>query len=62
LDTAVEDLARLVAANSAGSLAAYKQLYRESLDETLVRGLAMEARTRFEIADTEQRIASFRSR
>jgi enoyl-CoA hydratase/carnithine racemase len=61
LDTAVEDLARLVAANSAGSLAAYKQLYRESLNATLADGLAMEARTHFEIADTDQRIISFLS-
>ena len=62
LDTAVDELTRQIGDNSVGSLAAYKQLYRESLDLPLTGGLILESSARFEIADTEDRIASFRSR
>jgi enoyl-CoA hydratase len=62
LDAAVDELARQVSDNSAGSLAAYKQLYRESLDLPLTGGLTLESSAKFDIADTEGRIASFRSR
>ncbi len=60
LDAVVEELAEQILANSAGSLAAYKDLYRAALDETLDRGLGYEATTAYEIDDTEPRIASFR--
>ncbi|MEO5899505.1 MAG: enoyl-CoA hydratase/isomerase family protein [Ilumatobacteraceae bacterium] len=60
LDQAVADLVAEVRSNSAGSLAAYKDLYRVALDETLSDGLQYEARTEYTIADTEPRIADFR--
>jgi enoyl-CoA hydratase len=60
LDTAVNDLAQQLLANSIGSLVAYKDLYRQSLDLGQADGLAYEATARFDIADTAQRLATFR--
>ena len=60
LDTAVNDLAQQLLANSIGSLVAYKDLYRRSLDLGQADGLAYEAAARFDIADTAQRLATFR--
>jgi enoyl-CoA hydratase/carnithine racemase len=60
LGAAVEELAGAVAANSAGSVLAYKDLYRRALDTGLTDGLAYEAGTRYPITDTEERVASFR--
>lgn len=60
LDAAVTELAAAIVANSAGSIAAYKELYRVALDSGLSDGLAAEAATTFPITDTEERIASFR--
>ena len=60
LDGAVAEIADAVVANSAGSVAAYKDLFRQALDGGLGAGLAYEASTTFPITDTEDRIASFR--
>lgn len=60
LDATVDELTASIAANSAGSLAAYKDLYRQALDRGLADGLAYEAATDYAIADTEERVASFR--
>ena len=60
LDGAVAGLADAVAANSPGSIAAYKDLYREALEQDLSDGLAYEATTAYSIVDTEERIAAFR--
>jgi enoyl-CoA hydratase len=60
LDAAVAELAGAVAANSAGSIAAYKDLYRRALDTVQVDGLAYEAATPYPITDTEERLAGFR--
>ncbi len=60
LDATVQDLAAAVAANSGGSLAAYKDLFRHALDEGLDDGLGYEAATAYVIDDTEDRVASFR--
>jgi enoyl-CoA hydratase len=60
LDEVVAALTAQILANSAGSLAAYKDLYRVALDEPLARGLAYEAATAYPIDDTDGRIASFR--
>jgi enoyl-CoA hydratase/carnithine racemase len=60
LDQRVSDLAAQIVANSAGSLAAYKDLFRRSLDSVLGDGLEYEAQTGYEITDTEQRLSSFR--
>ena len=58
LDGAVDSLAATIAANSAGSLAAYKDLFGAALDRGLRDGLAYEAATGYEIPDTEQRVAA----
>lgn len=60
LDEAVASLAGEVAACSAGSLAAYKDLYREGGDTGLSAGLAYEAATSYPITDSESRVAAFR--
>ena len=60
LDEVVAALIVQLLDNSAGSLAAYKDLYRVALDEPLEQGLAYEAATAYPIDDTEDRIASFR--
>lgn len=60
LDGAVQALAEGVAANSLGSLLAYKDLYRVADRTGLDDGLAYEAATEYPIADTGSRIASFR--
>jgi enoyl-CoA hydratase/carnithine racemase len=60
LDATVDALVTSIASNSADSLAAYKDLYREALERGLADGLAYEAATEYDIADTEPRIASFR--
>lgn len=60
LDGAVDELVAALLANSGDSQAAYKDLYRAALDHGLASGLAYEASTSYEIADTEQRVAGFR--
>ena len=60
LDDVVADLVAEIRGNSMGSLAAYKDLYRASLDLGITSGLVYEAGTEFAIADTESRIAHFR--
>jgi enoyl-CoA hydratase/carnithine racemase len=59
LDRAVADLASVIADNSAGSIAAYKDLYRQALDSGLTEGLAYEAQTQYRITDTQSRVATF---
>jgi enoyl-CoA hydratase len=60
LDGAVAELAGAIAANSPGSIAAYKDLYRHALDVGQRDGLAYEAATDYPITDTDERIAAFR--
>jgi enoyl-CoA hydratase len=60
LDGAVAEVAAAVVANSAGSIAAYKDLYRQALDLGQDDGLAYEQGTSYPIADTDERIAGFR--
>jgi enoyl-CoA hydratase/carnithine racemase len=60
LDAEVTALAASISANSTGSLAAYKDLYRAALDLGQSDGLAYEAATRYPIADAEERVAGFR--
>jgi enoyl-CoA hydratase/carnithine racemase len=60
LDATVDALAETIAANSAGSLAAYKDLFAAASNVGLHDGLAYEASTAFDIPDTEARVASFR--
>ncbi len=60
LDIMTDEVAANVAANSRGSLAAYKDLYRAAERLALPDGLAYEAATGYPIDDTEARIAQFR--
>lgn len=60
LDAAVDELVATLLANSPGSLAAYKDLYRAALDSDLVAGLAYESSAAYEITDTDERVADFR--
>jgi enoyl-CoA hydratase len=60
LDAVVDELVATLLANSEGSLAAYKDLYRAALDSDLVAGLAYEATAVYPISDTDERVADFR--
>lgn len=60
LDDVVAELAETIAANSPGSLAAYKDLYAVAEQVGVTDGLAYEASTAYEIDDTNERLASFR--
>lgn len=60
LDLVVAELASAIAANSAGSLAAYKDLYAASEQMGVTDGLVYEAATVYPIDDTDERLASFR--
>ena len=60
LDTAVDELVASIAANSRGSLLAYKDLYRNGTERTLADALAYEADTQFSIDDTGDRLDGFR--
>ncbi len=61
LDDAVDGLVRDLLANSPGSLAAYKDLYRKALERPLGDGLAYEATTTYRIPDTAERLSGFGS-
>lgn len=60
LDAVVDALIENLLANSQGSLAALKDLYRHALDEGLEKGLRYEAGHSYVIDDTESRVADFR--
>jgi enoyl-CoA hydratase len=60
LDSLVAEVAAVICANSCGSLAAYKDLYRAADRLSLVEGLEFEANADYRIDDTEARIAGFR--
>jgi enoyl-CoA hydratase len=60
LDAACDELVGQLLANSAGSLAAYKELYRVALERDLAAGLRHEAAASYAIDDTDERIADFR--
>ncbi len=61
LDEHVAGLAASIAANSPGSIAAYKDLYAAALDRGLTGGLDYEASTSYRIADAGTRVAGFGS-
>lgn len=60
LDHVVAELANSIAGNSAGSLAAYKDLFAASERLGVEDGLGYEAATEYPITDTNERLASFR--
>jgi enoyl-CoA hydratase len=60
LDDAVDRLVAAISANSRDALVAGKRLYASAAELPLPDGLRAEAETGFPIADTEERVASFR--
>ncbi|PJK28232.1 enoyl-CoA hydratase/isomerase family protein [Minwuia thermotolerans] len=62
LDTHVAKLAAAIAENSAGSIAAYKDLYRKSENAGLDEGLRYEAEAAYEIADVGERMGAILAR
>jgi enoyl-CoA hydratase/carnithine racemase len=59
LDDAVQEMADKILANSRGSIAAYKYLYRHGAATTLADALELELESTFEIDDTEERTRQF---
>jgi enoyl-CoA hydratase len=59
LDASVAEIISEIISNSAGSIAAYKDLYRVAIDSRLDEGLAYESATSYDITDSADRIASF---
>jgi len=60
LDAATDRLIEQILGNSAGSLAAYKDLFGIAEQQSLADGLAYEAGTNYPIGDTDERLAAFR--
>lgn len=60
LDSETAELVAAISANSAGSLRAYKDLYRQTMERPLTDALAYEANTEYPIEDTTERLADFR--
>lgn len=59
LDARVDALAEGIAANSADSIAAYKDLYRNQQDLGLTGGLSFEYATQYDMSGASDRIAGF---
>lgn len=59
LDAAVAELAGQLAANSPGSIAAYKDLYRVAGERGLEEGLRYEYGTDYAISDSAERLSGF---
>jgi enoyl-CoA hydratase len=62
LEATVAELAGKIMANSLEAVAAYKALYNQSMAETMGKGLEIEAKSEFNISDTESRVNSFRKK
>jgi len=62
LDGRISELTSAMSANSRGSIAAYKDLYRKSENAGLEDGLAYEAATTYRIDDVEERMAGILKR
>ena len=62
LEEAVQQLASKIMANSPEAIAAYKQLYNRGWKDSLREGLELEAKTKFVITDTEERVEKFRKK
>jgi len=58
----VQQLAEKIIANSADAIAAYKYLYNHGMRGTLENGIELEAKSKFEINDTEERLEKFRKK
>jgi len=59
LDAVVDELAATLLDNSAAVIAAYKDLYRQALDDGLTDGLRYEADTHYPVRDSWERLGAF---
>jgi len=59
LEETVQQLAAKIMANSPEAIAAYKYLYNRGMRDTLEKGLKLEAKSKFVITDTEERVEKF---
>ncbi len=62
LEETVQQLAAKIMANSPEAIAAYKYLYNRGMRDTLEKGLKLEAKSKFVITDTEERVQKFRKK
>lgn len=62
LEETVRTLAEKILGNSIEAIAAIKYLYNQGMRDTLDKGLELEARSEFEISDTEERLKGFRKK
>ena len=62
LEETVRGLAAKIMGNSPKTVAAIKYLYNQGMKDTLEKGLELEAKSEFDIADTEERLKSFRKK
>lgn len=60
LGSTVDEMAKAIASNSRGSLAAYKDLFAVAESQGVGPGLQYEADTSYAISDTDSRLADFR--
>ncbi|MEM7762877.1 MAG: enoyl-CoA hydratase/isomerase family protein [Pseudomonadota bacterium] len=59
LDTLVAERVAQICSNSAGAIAAYKDLWRQTFDTSLADGVAFESRSHYRIDDSNTRLAEF---
>jgi len=62
LEETVRGLAAKIMGNSPKTVAAIKYLYNQGMKDTLAKGLELEAKSEFDIADTEERLKGFRKK
>ncbi len=62
LEETVQELAKKIAANSLEAIAASKYLYNKGMEVMLKKGLEIEAKSEFDIKDTNQRLAKLRKK
>jgi len=62
LEETIQELANKIIANSPEAVAACKYLYNRSMRDMQEKGLELEARTDFDIKDTEERLEKFRKK
>ena len=58
----IASVAKKIMASSPESVAAYKYLYNRGMRDTLEKGLELEAKSKFVISDTEERLGKFRKK
>ncbi len=62
LESTVQEMAQKILANSLQAVAAYKQLYNQTMRDTMEKGLEFERTSEFNITDTQSRIDGFKKK